>query len=191
MDLLSFVRDFAKDVNEAQYNAKTQAAKVETMRTKLQTSLDRVKQLQQQRLRGVDLQGKAAQLEQMISNHLCQLPQPASPQPSWMQRLRAGLSILWRACIGPSSLSRMLAELQEQLALFELPGDSYSLCQHSIPFMLPERCVRPAVKADELRQKLLGRAQQPPAVVQLLGMAGMGKSVLALMVAKELEARRE
>jgi Cdc6-like AAA superfamily ATPase len=198
VDLVSFLREYAKDVNEAHYNATTLSEKIQEVHAKLQADLNRVRQLQQHGLRSDDLQEQADQLEKMLSAALEKLPPLSVTRAGWLQRLRTGLSIMWRACIGPSHLTRTLAKLQENLEALELPGDNFELCQHHISFMLPNYCVRPKTTADHLHKELAGFAgsnagqeQQAPAIVQLLGMAGMGKSVLALMVAKELEKKGE
>ncbi|WIA07959.1 hypothetical protein OEZ85_007433 [Tetradesmus obliquus] len=94
------------------------------------------------------------------------------------------------------SLEKARQELELELRSIadKVSGDSFDICQHSIPFPLPTTYVRPATTADQLHDMLAAFAgpqqqqhQPPPTVFQLLGMPGIGKSTLALIAAKELE----
>jgi hypothetical protein len=193
------VRGYIEEVNDTRWIVKQQGRNLERVRSSLEGVVNDLSRLLAQRLRTVDLQQEVEKLQQ--DARLVHLP----PAPGWWQRLLTWPFILIQACIGPFELARKLEQAQQQLRRIadQLPGDRFYLCQHSIPYLLPGECVRPTATADQLRSMLAACAKQPQqqqqqqhqhqqsAMFQLLGMAGMGKSMLALLVAKELEQQRE
>jgi hypothetical protein len=199
--LFDTVRGLLKDVNDTRWIAQQQDTDLFKLRSSLESLLKQLDLLQQKRLNSVILQQQVQQLQEEVRTRLSQLPQPAAR--SWLQKLFAWPSIFCQACIGPFDLTRNIEKATEELSKYALPGDSFDICQRCINIPLPPLPVRPEAAANILLDKLAAFAvqqpqqqqqqqqQQQPPVFQLLGMAGMGKSTLALMVAKELEQQGE
>lgn len=194
-----------KQINDIHWAVVQQGREVEKVRSSLEQIETWLGELLAKRLKSVDLQRQVQQLLTEVCSSLALLRQIGTVRSSCWQRLALWRSVLCQALCGPSEVQRSLEKARQELELElrsiadKVSGDSFDICQHSIPFPLPTTYVRPATTADQLHDMLAAFAgpqqqqqhQPPPTVFQLLGMPGIGKSTLALIVAKELEDQGE
>lgn len=203
-----------RDLVKAGHDVREDQQKLQLVQQQLGTA----QRLLHDQLLGRRLKSDAAtaavqQLETAIDAALQDLGRllPAAPPASaswWVRawtRLRSALCcrVCGRCLAGTSELSRRLAWHEQQLSnagkAAEAAGVAldkpHTACQSMLaPLQLSCRPVRPA-KFEQLKQAVLAQPTngqlQGPRVVQLLGFPGMGKSVLANMVAEELQKEGE
>lgn len=188
---------------------------MQQVQQKLAAAQDDLKLLLNRRLKSDAATKAVKQLQAAIAAAVEELGKlspavPSAPSSFWgklQQCLRRSARVCCRCVAGASALSRALpfheAQLSHAVKAVQDAGVSlqepHKACQHSLdPLQLSCPPVRPAAY-EQLKQALLGglnatkqheqeqQQQQGPRVVQLLGLPGMGKSVLVHMLAEELE----